>query len=200
MTTTDCHSMKATHRGTEAPRRFGIIHPRCLSVSVCRGFTSVALVLVVANAVGWLSVVEAQQLLDKVVARVGTTAITQTDVDAALAFGIVETQAGEPVKQMIDRTLMLAEVEKFRPPEPAEAAIAELVAKMKATAGAQAGAVMKRTGVDEKRLTELARATLRIQSYIQQRFGTSTRSEQQMARWLDDLRARGDVAEVSPQR
>ncbi len=84
----------------------------------------------------WLSVV-AQQLLDRVVARVGTTAVTQTDVDAALAFGIVNKQAGEPVKQMIDRKLMLAEVEKFRPPEPAETAIAELVAKMKATAGAQ---------------------------------------------------------------
>ena len=141
---------------------------------------------------------EAQQLLDHVVARVGTTAVTQTDVDAALAFGIVNTQAGEPVKQMIDRKLMLAEVEKFRPPEPAETAITELVAKMKATAGAQAGAVMKSTGVDEKRLTELARETLRIQSYIQQRFGNSTRSEQQMERWLNDLRARGDVAEVSP--
>jgi len=141
----------------------------------------------------------AQQLLDHVVARVGTTAVTQTDVDAALAFGIVNRQAGEPVKQMIDRKLMLAEVEKFRPPEPAEAAIAELVAKMKATAGAQIGAVMKSTGVDEKRLTELARETLRIQSYIQQRFGNSTRSEQQMERWLNDLRARGDVAEVSRQ-
>jgi hypothetical protein len=148
--------------------------------------------------IGWLSVVEAQQVLDRVVARVGTTAVTQTDVDAALAFGIVNTQAGEPVKQIIDRKLMLAEVEKFRPPEPAEAAIAELVAKMKATAGAQTGAVMKSTGVDEKRLTELARETLRIQSYIQQRFGNSTRSEQQMERWINDLRARGDVAEVSP--
>ena len=159
-----------------------------------------ASVACVVAAMCLLTALRAQQLLDKVVARVGTTAITQTDVDAALAFGIVDTQAGEPVKQMIDRTLMLAEVEKFRPPEPADAAIAELVAKMKATAGAQAGAVMKRTGVDEKRLAELARATLRIQSYIQQRFGSSTRSEQQMARWLDDLRARGDVAEVSPQR
>jgi len=145
-----------------------------------------------------LTALRAQQLLDRVVARVGTTAVTQTDVDAALAFGIVNTQTGEPVKQMIDRKLMLAEVEKFRPPEPAEAAIAELVAKMKATAGAQTGAVMKSTGVDEKRLTELARETLRIQSYIQQRFGNSTRSEQQMDRWINDLRARGDVAEVSP--
>ena len=139
----------------------------------------------------------AQQLLNRVVARVGTTAITQTDVDAALAFGIIDKQAGEPVKQMIDRRLMLAEADKFRPAVPAEAVVAELVAKMKATAGAQAGAVMKSTGIDDKRLTELARETLRIQSYIQQRFGTSARSEQQMARWLTDLRARGDVAEVS---
>jgi hypothetical protein len=153
--------------------------------------------------VGWLSFASAQQLLDHVVARVGTTAITQTDVDAALAFGVVEPKAPDgrdPVRQMIDRKLMLAEVARFRPPEPAAEAIAELVAKMKTTAGAQTAGVMKRTGVDEKRLTELARETLRLQSYIQQRFGASARSEQQMERWINDLRARGDVAEVSSPR
>jgi hypothetical protein len=55
---------------------------------------------------------------------------------------------------------------------------------------------MKRTGVDDKRLSELARETLRIQTYVLQRFGTSARAGEQMARWLSDLRARGDVAEV----
>ena len=143
----------------------------------------------------------AQQLLDQVVARVGTTAITKTDVDAAVAFGIVESKPApdgrDPLKQMIDRRLMLAEVNRFRPPEPAEAPVAELVAKMKATAGADLAAVMKRTGVDEKRLTELARETLRLQSYVQQRFGNAARAEQQMERWRNDLRARGDVSELS---
>ena len=142
----------------------------------------------------------AQQLLDRVVARVGMAAITQTDVDAAVAFGVVDPTAGDPVKLMIDRRLMLAEVNRFPPPEPDFRAIQALMVNMKARAGSDVNAVMKRTGVDDNRLSELARETLRIQSYVQQRFGNSPRSEEQRTRWLNDLRARGDVAEVPTPR
>jgi hypothetical protein len=142
----------------------------------------------------------AQQLLDRVVARVGTAAITQTDVEAAVAFGVVDKNAGDPVKLMIDRRLMLAEVNRFPPPEPDFRAIQALMVNMKAIAGPDVNAVMKRTGVDDNRLSELARETLRIQSYVLQRFGTTARSEEQRARWLNDLRARGDVAEVPTPR
>jgi len=142
----------------------------------------------------------AQQQLDRVVARIGTSALTQTDVDAAVAFGVVDRQAGDPVKQMIERRLIIAEVNRFPPPEPDEKAISEQVAKMKATAGAQAAAVMKRTGVDEKRLAELARETLRIQAYLAQRFGSGPRPDQQRASWLASLRARTDVTEFTPPR
>lgn len=142
----------------------------------------------------------AQQVLDRVVARVGPAAITQTDVEAAVAFGIVDPKAGDPVKLMIDRRLMLAEVTRFPPPEPDMRAIQALMVNMKTTAGPDVNAVMKRTGVDDKRLSELARETLRIQSYVLQRFGTSPRSEEQRARWLNDLRVRGDVAEVPTPR
>ena len=142
----------------------------------------------------------AQQLLDRVVARVGATPITQTDVDAAVAFGVIDRQAGEPVKQMIDRRLILAEVNRFPPPEPDFRVVQDLMVKMKATAGPEVNTVMKRTGVDDNRLSELARETLRIRSYLLQRFGNSARSEDQMTRWLSDLRARGDVAEVPTPR
>jgi len=141
-----------------------------------------------------------QQQLDRVVARIGTAALTQTDVDAAVAFGVIDRQAGDPVKQMIERRLIIGEVNRFPPPEPGEMAINDLVATMKATAGAQATAVMKRTGVDDKRLAEFARETLRIQAYVAQRFGTGARSEQQRAQWLDGLRARGDVTEFTAPR
>lgn len=143
---------------------------------------------------------EVQQLLDRVVARVGQTPITQTDVDAAAAFGVIDRQAGDPVKQMIDRRLILAEVNRFPPPEPDFRVVQDLMVKMKATAGPEVNAVMKRTGVDDKRLSELARETLRIRVYLLQRFGNSARSEEQMTRWLSDLRARGDVAEVPTPR
>jgi len=192
--------MITTHRGTEAPRFQTNILTRCLSVSVCRLFALAAVWLVVPAFSGWLSIVQAQQLLDRVVARVGTVAITQTDVDSAVAFGIVEPKTADgrdPMKQMIDRRLMLGEVSRFPPAEPTEDAVNGLLAKMKAAAGDQAAPVMKRTGVDEKRLSEFARETLRIQAYLSQRFGSGPRAEQQRAQWLDDLRARGDVTEFT---
>jgi len=192
--------MITTHRGTEAPRNQTRCRPRCLGVSVCRFVVSAAIWVVVANSAGWLSVAYAQQQLDRVVARIGTAALTQTDVDAALAFGVIDRQAGDPVKQMIERRLIIVEVNRFPPPEPSEKAINELVAKMKATAGAEAAAVMTRTGVDEKRLAEFARETLRIEAYVAQRFGSGSRSGQQRAQWLDGLRARGDVTEFTPPR
>jgi hypothetical protein len=141
-----------------------------------------------------------QQLLDQVAARVGTSAITRTDVEAAVAFGVVDKNQGDAVQQVIDRRLMLAEVEKFKPAEPADTDVSALAAKMKASAGADASRVMKRTGIDDKRLTELARDTLRLQAYVAQRFGSGERAAQQIARWIDDLRARGDVAVINPQR
>lgn len=168
------------------------------SVSICRSIW-----LVVATCALLLSPLGAQQqLLDRVVARVGNTVITQTDVESALALGIVQSPAGpdapDPLRQLIDRWLMLAEVSGV--PEPADAAVSEVVAKMKATAGANLNAVMKRTGVDEQRLTEIARDTLRLQGYLGQRFGTGPRADQQMTRWLEDLRARGGVMELNPRR
>ena len=192
--------MNTTHRGTEAPRNTGIYRPRCLSVSVCRFVTSVAFWLVAANCDGRLTVASAQQLLDRVVARVGTAAITQTDVDAAVAFGVVDPKAGDPVQLMIDRRLMLAEVNRLPPPEPDMRAIQALMVNMKTAAGPDVNAVMKRTGVDDKRLSELARETLRIQSYVLKRFPPGPRSEEQRARWLNDLRVRGDVAQVPTPR
>jgi hypothetical protein len=124
-----------------------------------------------------LSVVQASQLLDRVVARVGATAITQSDVDAALGLGIVDVPGGQDrqagAQQLIDRQLLLTEVSRFPPAEPADAAIAELAARMIARAGAGFDALSKRTGIDEKRVRELARDTLRIQAYIDQRFGVA---------------------------
>jgi hypothetical protein len=125
---------------------------------------------------GWLSFPSAQQLLDKVVARVGSASITLTDVQAAMAFGLVEGPPGDDpmkaaVQQMIDRQLMLAEVVRFPPAEPDAAAIAAQVEKQKAAAGSRLATVMQSTGLDDERIRDLARDTLRIQAYLTQRFG-----------------------------
>lgn len=180
-------------RSAEARRRGAI--------SAVRIDSRPAMAWMVTLFVGSISIAAAQQLLDRVVARVGTTPITQTDVEAALAFGVVErldgSDARTPVQQMIDRRLMLNEVNRFPPAEPTDSALAELVARMREAAGPDAEIVMKRTGVDDKRLTDMARDTLRIQAYLTQRFGTGPRADQQIARWQDDLRMRGDVVEFT---
>jgi parvulin-like peptidyl-prolyl isomerase len=180
-------------RTTETPRhrgRFLKYMSLCLSVSVVCG--------------GWLSSANGQ-LLDKVVARVNGTAITQSDVQAALGLGLVEAQPGQdPIasgtRQMIDRQLMLTEVARFPPPEPADSAIADAVAQMKARAGTRYDALIRQTGLDEQRLRELARETLRIEAYVNQRFGTTESAERRramVAQWIEDLRVRGNVVEVT---
>jgi hypothetical protein len=135
----------------------------------------------------WMPPLHGQQLLDRVVARVSGVAITQSDVDAALALGVVEAEPGQDpfasgARQLVDRQLLLAEVARCPPPEPSAAQIAEGVARMRARAGASFADVVKRTGVDDERVRLLARDTLRIQAYVDQRFGTTAQVGTQEAR------------------
>jgi len=118
----------------------------------------------------------AQQPLDRVLARIGTTAVTLTDVQAAVGLGLIDAtsaDSADALNQTVDRQLMLTEVARFPPPEPTAAAIDQQVATMRMHAGGNLAALMRTTGLDDSRLRDLARDTLRIQSYIAQRFGTS---------------------------
>ena len=117
----------------------------------------------------------AQRVVDRVVARVGERAIFETEVRAALALGVIEARGnGDPqaaaLDAMIERQLMLAEIQRGTPPEPDAAALDAEVQRLKAWAGDQLAAIMTRNGVDEARLQQLARDTLRIQLYLDTRF------------------------------
>ena len=84
------------------------------------------------------SAVSAQQLLDRVLARIGTEAITQTDVRALVEFGLIDARsATEPaaVQQAIDRQLTLNEVARFPPSEPPAAEVEQQLATMKSRVG-----------------------------------------------------------------
>jgi hypothetical protein len=129
----------------------------------------------VAFCVSTCALAAAQQPLDRVLARIGSNAVTQTDVRAAIGLGLIEatTEGADALNQTIDRQLMLSEVARFPPPEPSPAAIDQQVVAMKMRAGANLSALMRDTGLDDARLRDLARDTLRIQTYVSQRFGTS---------------------------
>jgi hypothetical protein len=130
---------------------------------------------------------DARQLIDRVLARVGTIPVTMTDVRAAIELGLVEAKPGEDptaiaLERTIDRQLQLNEVARFAPPEPPAAAVGEEVAAMKARAGARFEALALSTGLDDERLRQLARETLRIRAYVAQRFAGAAQVTQEEAR------------------
>lgn len=131
------------------------------------------------------TVLNAQQLLDRVLARIGTEAITQTDVEALVEFGLIEARSPTlpaAVQQAIDRQLVLKEVARFPPAEPPAAEVEKQLATMKARVGDRLGQMLQITGLDEDRLRGLARDTLRIRTYLQQRFGISAQVGEEEAR------------------
>jgi hypothetical protein len=145
-----------------------------------------------ALCIGHWGVLDAQQIIDRVVARLGTEAITQTDVQALLDFGLITaTSPTEPaaVNQAIERQLVLKEVARFPPMEPPADAVEQQLAAMKARVGNRLDEVLRSTGLDETRVRALARDTIRIRDYLEQRFGISTQvSEEEARKYFDERR------------
>ena len=112
--------------------------------------------------------VSTQQVLDRVLAHVNGQAITLSDARAAIGLGLIRVPAGEDpitaaMEQLIERQLLLGEVARFSPPEPDAAVIArEKSAITRSASGADLETLMKSTGLDEERITEIARDNLRI--------------------------------------
>ena len=131
------------------------------------------------------SAASGQVFLDRVLARIATEPITQTDVEALVEFGLVDARSpSDPaaVHQAIDRQLVLKEVGRFPPPEPPAAAVDQQLATMKARVGDRLGDLMRFTGLDDARVRGLARDTVRIRTYLEQRFGLSSQVGEEEAR------------------
>ena len=130
-----------------------------------------ALALIVACGLG--VPLAAQTLLDRVVARVNGSVILLSDVRAAVLFGLVDgpAESDDAVEQMVQRALLVEEVNRFPPPEPTAEAIESELARMRARAGVSIDEVERTTGLSAGNLRLFARDRLRIQSYIDQRFG-----------------------------
>lgn len=127
-----------------------------------------------------MTVASAQQLLDRVVARVDGYAVTLSDVRAAVGLGIVAAATEEAgVDAVVERQLVLAEVARFAPPEPAPDAIDREVMRLRTNAGARLPALMAATGLDESRIREIARDNLRVEAYLNQRFGATAQLTQE---------------------
>ncbi len=130
-----------------------------------------------------------QELLDRTLAIVGGQPITLSDARAVVALGLIEAEpAPDPIPgvalQMVDRELVLREVQRYAPAAPAESAVeARLDEIRKRFAGAAALArVLDVHGFTEDRLTAWIRDDLRTAVYLAQRFASaSAPSEQEMS-------------------
>jgi len=131
------------------------------------------------------------EVIDRVLAVVDTQIITLSDVRAALRFGLVPEDVttdptGAVLQRLIDRRLMLIEVDRYAPPEPSEAAVnASLAAverRFKDALGLEIA--LNQSSLTREELRRQLRDTLRIESYLQQRFSTSVQvSDDEVARY-----------------
>jgi hypothetical protein len=139
-------------------------------------------------------------VIDRIMAVVDGQTITLSDVNAALEFGLIQPAAGtgDPLAfvldRMIERTLMLAEVERFQPPEPDPIEItirADAIEKRSGTAAFDK--TLSVTGTTREQLRQFIRDDLRITTYLNRRFGDTAERQPAIAAWVSELRRRADI-------
>ena len=120
------------------------------------------------------------EVIDRILATVAGGLILQTDAVAVVRLGLITVPKGrDPLQwamdRLIERRLMLIEVDRFGPQEPA---FAEIDRRMQAIddrveSGARLDEIMRETGLTVEQLRLYVRDDLRIEAYIQQRFGAT---------------------------
>jgi len=145
------------------------------------------------------------EVIDRVLAVAGGEVITLSDVRAARELGRVDAgMAVDPVRevlsQLTDRALVLAEVNRFAPPEPTAAVLEEALDSVTARFASAAAfdAVLVRLGIDRSFVRELLREDLRIRAYLDQRFTADTPAGQRtlVDEWIAGVRRRSDVVDL----
>ncbi|HMF61048.1 MAG TPA: hypothetical protein VK595_11795, partial [Vicinamibacterales bacterium] len=110
----------------------------------------------------------------------------------AIRLGLVDAPAvPDPVppvlERLIEHRLMLVEVDRYAPPDPADADVDRALEAVRARVGPTAlDVILAQTGSGLDQLRRFLRDDLRIQSYLQQRFGTIQPTESDVAQYYRD--------------
>lgn len=131
------------------------------------------------------------EIIDRILAVVDGALVTQSDVSVAVRLGLVPAAAApDPVSAaldaLIERRLMLAEVDRYAPPPPPEADVDRQVADIRARAGTEFDAILLQCGISVDQLRRQIRDDLRIDAYLQQRFGAMQPSEEEILQYYRD--------------
>ena len=143
--------------------------------SVTRALTALAL----GTAVSLMPAAARGEVIDRILAVVNRELITLSDVAAAIRLGLVSVpqQGSDPIRAvldaLIDRQLELGEANRYQPPEPAES---QIQARMEAVRSrfntpAAFAQALANSGLSEGQVMLRLREDLRIESYLNQRFG-----------------------------
>lgn len=142
-----------------------------------------------------------QEVFDRTVALVAGQAITLSDVRAAIDLGLIEggtSNVAEMTARLVDRELILREVQRYAPPAPPDSAVEARLAEITKRFASPVALmqVLETHGFPEHRLRAWLRDDLRTEGYLAQRFasaGTPERRRELVIDWLSDLRRRTDV-------
>ena len=116
------------------------------------------------------------ELIERTLAIVGGQVITLTDVRTAVAVGLVDNGSDGSIDavatRLIDRLLVLREVQRYLPPEPEEAQIDAALDRMRGRfpSAAEFTATLELGGFNDVRLRAWLRDDVRIAAYLGQRF------------------------------
>jgi len=122
-----------------------------------------------------------QEVLDRTLALVGGQPITLSDARATLALGLIEAdKSTDPIPvvttQLIDRELILREVQRYSPASPGDTAVDARLEEIRKRLGG--GAALQRLldlhGFTDVRLRAWVRDDLRTQAYLAQRFASAS--------------------------
>ncbi len=151
----------------------------------------------------------ADEVIDRVLAVAAGDIIMLSDVRAARELGLVPTPAAAAsdlgseravLSALIDRALVLDEVNRFAPPEPSLAAVDLAFTDVRDRVGSLAAldVVLAQGGLDQRQLREMLRQNLRIRAYLDQRFSDDTpaRAQAAIAEWTAGLRRRADIVDL----
>ena len=162
--------------------------------------------LMAGSMIAALLLVQPGEIIDRVLAIVAGDVITLSDVVAARELGFVApaSSGGDPsdatrevLTALIERALVLAEVERYAPPEPASGEIDRRLQSIRVRFQTPEAflVALALAGLEDTHLRERLRQDLRIEAYLAERFATAGR-DALVRDWIAGLRRRSDIVDL----